>query len=73
MSVAAYLIDVAVPVNVGSGSNVTTPVAVSNVYEPSPATVNVVVVHDAATVTDDRQIPAGDIANDVPEPAVSFP
>ena len=67
------MIDVAVPVNVGSGSNVTTPVAVSNVYEPSPATFSVVAAHDAAAVTDDKQIPAGDVANDVPEPAVSFP
>jgi hypothetical protein len=31
---------VAVPTNVGSGSNVTTPVAVFTVKEPSPGTVN---------------------------------
>ena len=30
------------PVNVGSGSNVTTPVVVFKVYEPSPGTVTLV-------------------------------
>jgi hypothetical protein len=37
-----YLIGVAVPENVDSGLNVTTPVVVLTVYTPSPATVNVV-------------------------------
>jgi hypothetical protein len=44
------LIGVAVPVNVESGTNVTTPVVVFTVYVPSPVTVSVVPVQLAVAV-----------------------
>jgi hypothetical protein len=45
-----YLIGVAVPVNVDSGTNVTTPVVVSTEYVPSPAIVSDVAVHNELSV-----------------------
>ena len=42
------MIGVAVPVNEGSGLNVTTPVVVFTVYVPSPATVSEVAVQFGA-------------------------
>jgi hypothetical protein len=44
------LIGVAVPVNVETGTNVTTPVVVFTVYVPSPVTVSVVPVQLAVAV-----------------------
>jgi hypothetical protein len=49
-SFTMYLIGVAVPENVGSGLNVTTPVAGSTVYTPSPITVSDVSVQLASAV-----------------------
>jgi hypothetical protein len=49
-SFTTYLIGVAVPENVGRGSNVTSPVAGLTVYVPSPLIVNVVPVHEAVAV-----------------------
>ena len=71
-SATTYLIGVAVPVKVGSGSKVTTPVDAFSVYVPWPATVSVVEVHDAVAVTELRQIPVGIDTSDAPEPAESF-
>jgi hypothetical protein len=45
-----YLTGVAVPANVDSGVNVTTPVVVLTVYVPSPAIVSDVAVHNALSV-----------------------
>ena len=50
MSVTTYFTGDAVPLNVGNGSNVTTPVVVFTVYVPSPATVNDVNVQLAFAV-----------------------
>ena len=71
-SATAYLMGVAVPVNAGKGSNVTTPVVGFNVYVPWFATVNVVDVQDEAVVTVLAQIPDGTAARVVPVPAESF-
>jgi hypothetical protein len=49
-SFTTYLIGVAVPENVGRGSNVTLPVVGFTVYVPSPLIVNVVPLHEAVAV-----------------------
>ena len=66
-----YWIGVAVPVNDGNGSKVTTPVVVFSVYVPWFVTVSVVPVHDAIAVPL-AQIPSGTGLRDVPEPAESL-
>jgi hypothetical protein len=58
-------------VKFGSGSKVTTPLVVFNVYVPSPATVSVVPVHEAATVPV-TQIPRGIELSDAPVAAESL-
>ena len=71
-STTTYLIGVAVPIKVGSGSKVTAPVDAFSVYVPWLATVSVVDVHEAVEVTELRQIPVGIDTSDAPTPAESF-